>query len=231
MGNLDEHQAHIWHVSMANFPHDRSCLGILSPAEQEQATRFHFPQDRDRFLLTRYVLRKLISQYLGLEPGCTAFEVDYFGKPYIPNYRDFQFNISHSEALILIAFCRTYRIGIDVEHMRPLEDAEQIAATFFARAEFEDYQATPASLQQEAFFNCWTRKEAFIKAVGKGLAYPLDSFQVSFRPDQQAALLSIQGEPEGRTPWTLISFDPAPNYKAALVIEGDSWVLSHLNWP
>jgi 4'-phosphopantetheinyl transferase len=228
---LDEHQVHIWHVSMANFPRDRSCFDILSPAEQERAARFHFPQDRDQFLLTRYVLRQLAGHYLGLEPQSVNFEVDYFGKPHIPNYCDFQFNISHSAEIILIAFCRTYRIGIDVEQMRPLADADQIAATFFSGAECDDYRLTPDHLRQEAFFNCWTRKEAFIKAVGKGLAYPLDSFQVSLRPDQHPALLSIQGEPERRTPWTLISFDPAPNYKAALVIEGDSWALSHHNWP
>jgi 4'-phosphopantetheinyl transferase len=114
-------------------------------------------------------------------------------------------------------------VGIDLEHVRPMPDAEHLVTRFFSAREQRIFQALPETQKQEAFFNCWTRKEAFLKATGKGLTRPLDTFDVSLAPGKAARLLSLDGEPPKTELWSLKTFIPAAGSVATLAVEGSAW--------
>jgi 4'-phosphopantetheinyl transferase len=145
------------------------------------------------------------------------------GKPYLAakfNPGDLRFNLAHSNELAVYAFALGREIGIDVEHVHALPDAEQIAARFFSAQENVVLRMLPEGQRLEAFFNCWTRKEAYIKAIGEGLSHPLDQFQVSLSPEEPTRLLNVEGSPEEVTRWSIAPWVPAAGYVAALVVEG-----------
>jgi 4'-phosphopantetheinyl transferase len=136
-----------------------------------------------------------------------------------------KFNLSHSHELALYAITQSREVGIDIEHMRPMPDAAQIVERFFSLQERRTFHALPPEQQNEAFFTCWTRKEAFIKAKGEGLYHPLDQFSVSLVPGESARLLHVEKEPLEITHWSLRALTPTPGYVAALAVEGHSWQL------
>lgn len=126
--------------------------------------------------------------------------------------------MAHSNHLAVIGFTRTYELGIDIEFIRPVFAIEDIGERIFSFRERKEFSALPKNLKQKAFFNCWTRKEAFIKAIGKGLSFPLDQFSVSFVPGQPCRLIDINGDPEKTKRWSLFNIEPYKNYVAALAI-------------
>ncbi len=148
-----------------------------------------------------------------------------YGKPFLPT-QTIQFNISHSKESALFAFCLGADIGVDLEKIRPLDNEEGIAARFFSDGEYGRLQQLPLEKRNEAFFTCWTLKEAFIKAVGEGLSYRLDEFDVSFSPGENAGLNSIRGCAEGAKQWSLLSLSPMTGYAAALAVMGQGWQFS-----
>ena len=138
--------------------------------------------------------------------------------------------MSHSQGLALYAITREREIGVDIEHVRPVPEAEQIADRFFSARESAVFRALPPSQKPKAFFNCWTRKEAYIKAIGDGLAWPLDQIEVSLALGEPARLLSIAGDPISAKRWELQELTPACSYVAALAVEGHNWRISCWQW-
>ena len=195
---------------------------LLSLDERVKAERFRFERHRRRFVVARGVLRQLLGSYLAIAPEVVAFTYSDHGKPALDsrhNQFDLQFNMSHSHETAVYAFCVGVPVGIDVEWVqRPLTDAKQIVNRFFSPREAAEWQSLPAEFQMEAFFNGWTRKEAFIKAVGEGLSFPLNEFDVTLRPDEPAFIRQIRGSVEAAANWTLTSFVLDGGYVGATAV-------------
>lgn len=212
---------HIWRVSLARpgaeiaAHHD-----FLSMDEAERAARFHFHQDRRRYTVARSTLRLILSRYLEQQPESFRFQVTDYGKPFLPD-SPFQFNVSHAHELALVALVRDRPAGIDVEYnLRRLDDEAALVARFFSPLENVVYQSLAPEQRKQAFFNGWTRKEAYIKARGEGLSHPLDSFDVELRPGQPAAFLNINQDQAETARWSLHAFTPALDYTAAVATPG-----------
>jgi 4'-phosphopantetheinyl transferase len=204
----------------------------LSDDEIARALRFRFDEHRNRFIAARGILRDILGIYLGRRPQAVEFIYGAFGKPDLKDRGaggEVQFNLSHSGELALFALAINTRLGIDVEQIRPGPADLAIAERFFSRSEVTSLRALPASLQAEAFFNCWTRKEAYVKALGGGLQIPLDSFDVSIAADEPVAL-HLSHDQEKETNWSLRALHPAHGYAAALVAEGGDWQLRCMRW-
>jgi 4'-phosphopantetheinyl transferase len=139
--------------------------------------------------------------------------------------------LAHAQGLALYAVAIDREVGIDLERSRPIPDAEEIAERFFSNREKTALLSVPSGQRHEAFLNCWTRKEAYIKAVGDGLACPLDRFEVSLKPGEPARLLSVEGDPREALRWCLRELTPAPDYNAAIAVEGHGWHLACWHWP
>lgn len=185
---------------------------MLLPAELARAAQFHFATDAERYVVRRGKLRELLAARLGCRPREVPLTCNGFGKPRI-RCSDLQFNLSHSGGVALYVFARDSDIGCDVEWRRPELAREEVAERFFSERELQSLRAVPRTRWVEAFFNCWTRKEAFIKALGFGVSYPLTAFDVSLAPGEPAALL------RGPLGWSLRSFEPLEGLQAAIAVK------------
>jgi 4'-phosphopantetheinyl transferase len=233
---LSSNDVHVWRTSLEQPPSRVEQLRqILSADEQTRAERFYFEQHKNRFIVARGTLRIILSGYLNISPSQVEFCYGTRGKPGLAATLGkgmLEFNLSHSQDIALYAVTRDRPIGVDIEHIRPMPDAEKIAERFFAVRENAALLALPASLRQQAFFNCWTRKEAYLKACGDGLAGELNKIEVSLTPGEPAQLLSIAGDAEAAARWCLkelILYSPVASfcqtispadYAAALAVEG-----------
>lgn len=228
---LIETDVHVWQVAL-DQPQQRieQLAALLSKDELDRANRFHFERDKRRFTVGRGVLRLILAQYLQIEPDQLQFNYGPQGKPFLAQHQ-LQFNVSHSRELALYAVTLSHDVGVDIEHLRPLPDFEQIATRFFSINEQQVLLNLPPNQQEKAFFTCWTRKEAYIKAIGQGLMMPLDQFDVSLAPNQPAALLEIRAEMQEVSNWSLQALHPAPGYVAALVVASRNLNLSCWQWP
>lgn len=189
----------------------------LAADEAERAARFRFDKHRRAFVLGRAVLRAMIANYLRMAPADVQFAYGAKGKPALANSRcPLSFNVSNSGDLAAYAFTVDCEIGVDIEHRRRVVDIESIGRRFFAPSEVIELMTLPEANRHEAFFNCWTRKEAYIKAVGDGLSVPLDSFEVTLRPGDPARMLSLNGSAAAAECWTMHSFTPDPEYNGAI---------------
>lgn len=228
---LTSSDVHVWCANL-----DQSAARVhqlaetLSADEQVRAERFYFEQDRKRFIVGRGLLREILSCYLGITAKELQFCYGWRGKPALAEkFGDSKlcFNLSHSQGLALYAVTCDRPIGIDVEYLRPIAEVEQIAVSFFSASENAVLHNLPLSQKQLAFFSCWTRKEAYIKAVGDGLAIPLNQFDVSLTPGEPARLLSIKGDRAAAHEWSLQDLFPAPDYVAAIAVKGHNWNLKN----
>jgi 4'-phosphopantetheinyl transferase len=189
---------------------------LLSEEEKERAGRYHFETDRRRFVLARGTLRILLSRYLDVSPLSLQFRYGPNGKPSLKNSSGVNFNLSHSGELAVFAFAAEREIGIDVERIHPLRDRADIARRFFSLGEATDLMGLSEDEQERAFFLCWTRKEAYIKATGEGVSTPLDQFRVTLTPDQPARFVHVEGSPDAAKMWMLHDLQLARGYAAAL---------------
>lgn len=224
---LGHTEVHLWRARLDDQLADSLKL-LLSAEETARANRFHFTKDRNHFIVARGLLRKLLAAYLGLASSDDlTFSYGEKGKPFLAeNQRgSVNFNLAHSNGLALYAFSHDRELGVDLEFVKDELADEQIAKRFFSTAEVEALQRVPADLKTQAFFNCWTRKEAYIKARGEGLSLPLDEFDVSLLPGEAAALLRNHKEPDEVSRWTMRSVSVPEGYVAALVVEGHDWRL------
>lgn len=232
---LGSDEVHVWRATLdqttsqiENFRH------TLAADEQARAERFYFRRDREHFIVARGVLRALLGFYLNKAPECLSFRYSSHGKPALARESGgdtVRFNLSHSRGVALYAVTRGREVGIDLEYIRSDLEVEQIAERFFSCREIATLRALPIDLRTYAFFLCWTRKEAYIKARGEGLSLPLDQFDVSLIPGEPAALLSTHRGSHEALRWSLQELTPAPSYVAALGVEGHGWGLACWQWP
>ncbi len=226
---------HVWRIALevsdSLLPRLR---GILAEDERRRAERFYFENDRRHFVVARAAMRILLAGYLARHPEEVRFAYGNYGKPRLAeenNANDLRFNLSHSHGLALLAISRGREIGVDVERLRDMEqDGEPLAERFFSPREAAVLRSLPPQLRREAFFHCWTRKEAYIKAQGKGLSLPLDQFDVSLHPDEPAVLLATPHDPQEAQRWSLRGLSPGRGYVGALAVEGHSWWLWCGEW-
>jgi 4'-phosphopantetheinyl transferase len=203
---------------------------LLSPDEQARADRFHFEIDRQHFIVARGCLRTILSRYLEIAAAEIQFSYESHGKPQIASAisqgQQLKFNLAHSGGLALYAFTSVGEIGVDLEHIRPEFTGDDIARRFFSATEVECLDQLPPHARHEAFFNCWTRKEAFIKAKGVGLSLALDQFDVTLAPAGPAALLRTRWDEDEAARWSLQSIDVGAGYAGAVAVEAHDWKLS-----
>jgi len=220
---LRHEEIHAWRVSLVGERQDyEGYWATLAPDEKARAERYHFDRDRVRFVVARGVLRMILGRYLNLEPQEVRFSYTEYGKPYLPYNlasSDITFNLTHSHDLAVLAVTRARQIGVDLEFVRPDLASESIAERFFARDEVTTLFSLPPLVRTQAFFHCWTRKEAFIKAVGEGLSYPLNQFTVAFTPEDPPALLEIRGSVTEARRWALFELAPGEGYVGALAVQ------------
>jgi 4'-phosphopantetheinyl transferase len=224
---LSTEDVHVWYVdieALAGRVHQWA--NLLSSMERSRADAFIHSSDRERFIIAHGVLRTLIGRYLGTPPASLQFSEIGRKKPCLAGiYGDsgLQFNLSHSHGYALLAFTYQRQIGIDIEYARPMPDLEQIAARTFSSQENTQLKKLSPEERRAAFYRCWTRKEAFVKALGDGLYYPLDRFSVSISSESLNCLLQIEEHPTETLRWTILGLDAAPGYEAALAVDGHDW--------
>jgi 4'-phosphopantetheinyl transferase len=226
---------HVWRATLDQTPSQiQGFLHTLAPDEQARAERFYFERDREHFIVARGVLRAILGGYLDRAPEYLSFCYGSHGKPALAGESDgdtIRFSVSHSHGVSLYAVARGREVGIDLELIRADVGALEIAERFFSQREVAMLRALPTEAQRQAFFRCWTRKEAYIKAQGEGLSMPLDQFDVSLTPGEPAAILGTQRNPSEASRWSLHELAPAPGYVAALAVAGHGWHLARWQWP
>src|ERR1700722_4360168 len=232
---LDRRAVHVWRACLDQGPSQVDRFRpTLAADERLRAERFYFVRDRERYIIARGILRTILGRYLNRAPESLAFSYGFHGKPALiseSSVETIRFNISHSHGTALFAVTRAGEIGVDLELMREDIEVEQLADRFFSRQESEVLCALPSELRRRAFFHCWTRKEAYIKARGEGLSLPLDRFDVSLIPGTPAALLNTRPESNEALRWSLQDLTVTSGYVAALAVKGRGCSLSYGQWP
>ena len=226
---LPADEVHLWRVNLAAIGANESrWQAVLSDDERSRAARFHFPTDRQNFVAARALLRMILAGYLATDPNLLTFAYSKKEKPCLgPEHAgsEVNFNLTHSGGVALFAFTRHREVGIDVEQVRRDFDVEAIARRFFSTHEQHQLAGLPNDTRFAAFFRCWTRKEAYIKATGEGLSLPLHQFDVSIVPEDHDALLSTRPDDAEAALWSLREVPAGPGYVAALCGRGREWRL------
>ncbi len=224
-------QVHLWRVSLLHPPFPSDMLWrVLNEKEQARAGRYRFERDRRRFVAARGMLRVILARYAGVSPAAIRFEYSDYGKPSLPDRPDLAFNATDSGELMAVGVAQNRLLGVDIEQVRDDFGGLEIAERFFSFAEVATLRALPSHEQARAFFRCWTRKEAFIKAIGEGLSYPLHQFDVTLGPDEPPRLLRVAGEPDAPRRWFLADFPLDPNYEGAIIAEMPVTDISYWSW-
>jgi 4'-phosphopantetheinyl transferase len=232
---LEAAEAHVWRASLRQSGEMLRVLSAtLAPDEQARAERFYFRKDRESFVIARGVLRDILGRYLNTAPARIRFSYGAYGKPVLTpetgGAHALRFNLSHAHEVVCYAIAREREVGVDVEWMRDDIACLELAERFFSLAEVATLHRLPPDQLRRSFFNCWTRKEAYIKARGEGLSHPLEAYTVSLAPGEQAALLVTDRDPEEAGRWTLMEFAPGEGYVGALAVAGAQPVLHCLDW-
>lgn len=222
--SLSSAEVHVWRRRLEQ-PQElqESYLRTLADDERTRASRFHFDKHRRHFVAGRGFLRALLARYLNTTAEEVRFAYGPYGKPVLDGaHREssLRFNASHSGDWAVYAFVEDHEVGVDVEHIKADFETEGIAERFFSALEVQTLNTLAEEEKPAAFFRCWTRKEAYIKAIGSGLSHPLDSFDVTLAPGEPAALSRAEG-------WSLFDLEVAPQYAAALAVEGQVNAIRH----
>ncbi|HET8842449.1 MAG TPA: 4'-phosphopantetheinyl transferase superfamily protein [Ktedonobacteraceae bacterium] len=231
---LAENEVHVWRMKLEKLTDKISFFRrFLTDSEQEKAGRFYFEKDRQLWTAAHGLLRILLGQYLNADPLSIRFVTNDYGKPSLAQpaaEQNLHFNLSHSGGMALLAFTYGREVGVDVEQRRSDVEYENLSAHYFSSYECDVLRSLPLEVQEEAFFACWSRKEAYIKARGKGLSIVLDQFDVSLAPGEPARLLASREAPEAPDRWSLREILPGPGYAGALVTEGFDWQVRCWQW-
>ena len=228
--SLPEDEVQLWRIDLEALGGDESrWQRLLSPDESARAARYHFARDRQRFVAARALLRTILASYLATDPGSVHFSYSKKEKPSLgPAHAgsNVRFNVTHSGGIALLAFTRRREIGVDVEQVRHDFEASAIARRYFSTHEQNQLADLPAEEKAAAFFRCWTRKEAYIKATGDGLSLPLSQFDVSLAPGDKNALVAMRPDESEAEGWLLQEAPAGPGYVAALCARGRDWTLN-----
>ena len=227
---LGASDVHIWRTSLERPPDSVAQFRqLLSPDELDKADRYHFEKDRRHYTVARGVLRMLLSRYLALAPDKLQFSYSKYGKPALEpsTGAPLKFNLAHSGGIALYAFTTVGEVGIDVELIRPDFTGDEIARRFFSTAEITALNKLPAGARHQAFFACWSRKEAFIKAKGLGLSLGLDKFDVSLTPGEPPAMLRTAWDDREVSLWSLLGIDVGEQHAAAVALAAHDWQASY----
>lgn len=226
-------EIHLWQICLnQDFSIVKKMFDWLSPDEQERADKYRFKKDRERFIVTRGAVREILSGYLEIAPDRVGFTYNGFGKPFLKNETSGDsifFNVSASREIALCAVARGSEIGVDIEFVRDEPASLEIVERFFSASEAENIAALCGQRQTSAFFHCWTRKEAFIKAVGVGLTYPLKNFSVPVG-EEKTSHFSIADPFQKTRRWSLTTVYPSPEYVAALAVESANPTIKFQQW-
>jgi 4'-phosphopantetheinyl transferase len=227
-------QAHLWLLPLDRPPVPVADLvRVLSPEEHDRAARFHFIADRRRFEAGRGLLRAVLGHYLGAAPAGLRFVYGPYGKPALRSEgagQALEFNLSHCGGWALLGVTRGAAIGVDLEVERELPDHADIARSNFAPAERAELLGLPPAERLAGFFATWTRKEAYVKAIGDGLTVRLDQFEVSVHPSQAATLRSVAGSEEAARGWTLWSAKLSAEAWGAVAVHGAEREILRFSW-
>ncbi len=231
---IPDDAVHLWRASL-DLPAERThaLVRYLSPDERARAERFVVNGVRDRYITARAVLRNLLSRYVSEPPSDLRFRYAEHGKPDLAHpATSIRFNVSHSHDLAVYALTTNRSVGVDVEylHRRSIMDRMKIAHRLFSSMEYVALEALPRDRRNGAFLACWTRKEAFVKAIGQGLTCPLDQFDVTVDPDEPAGLLATRWDASDAQRWSMVSIDPGPEYIGAFAVEGQDLRLTCWQW-
>jgi len=231
---LQPDEVHVWRAPLVVPESVLEQLNqLLSESETTRATSFRSAEDRGRWIVAHGVLRILLSRYLCLNPRLLHFDFTTYGKPFLafPALNTpLEFNLAHSRDLALYALTYSRQVGIDVEYKRADIDYEALAQIAFSPNEQATLRSLPNALKQEFFYSCWTLKESYIKAKGKGMSIPLDQFDVSCQSGEPAALLQSREDPHEIRRWALRELAPGHEYEGAITVEGSGWSLSCWQW-
>ncbi|MEW6751053.1 MAG: 4'-phosphopantetheinyl transferase superfamily protein [Candidatus Latescibacterota bacterium] len=227
-------EVHLWRADLDGW---RARADELRPAlaeeERLRAARFLVAEHEQRWVAGRAVLRALLGEHLGVRPEHVRLVYGTQGKPELaPEHgaADLRFNLSHSGAVGLYALARGRQVGVDVELRRTGIDLERIARRFFSVLEVEQLLALGPEAREQAFYRCWTCKEAYLKASGRGITTGLDRFAVSLAAGEPARLLTCEGGPSELRRWRLEALVPRAGYVGAVCAEG-VWKLRCWDWP
>lgn len=218
---LAEGEVHVWRLQL-DWPEERigALRALLSPEELRRAERFLRSEHGRRFSVVHGVLRLILSEYLKVAPKAIQFKKNEYGKPFLTHKTPVEFNLSHSGELALVALTAGRPLGVDLEQYRERLEMEKISKRYFSSTEYSQLMKLPDGQREEAFYACWTRKEAYIKARGEGLSLGLDRFDVAFVPGAPPALLRFEKNRDEVDRWSFIDLKLQPRYAAACVVEG-----------
>lgn len=230
----DDTRVVVWRTRLDVPPDDLArAERLLSSDERTRAERYRFPIHRARYIAARGALRAILAEILETDPAGLRFVYGPQGKPTLATPSGggtVCFNVSHAGDTALIAVTERRRIGVDLEQARPDLAYLEIAERFFSPREVATLRALTPQQQQEGFLRCWTRKEAYIKALGVGLSLNLASFDVSLAPGDAPALLASRPDPHEASRWSLHDLDGGPGYTAALAVEGHDLHVTQRRW-
>jgi 4'-phosphopantetheinyl transferase len=220
-------EVHVWRVDLRRDL--RALEPLLSEDEIARANRFRFGRDRRRYVAGRAVLRTVLGRYLRRDPASLAFRYGRYGRPELA---ELSFNVSHSEDTAVVAVASGTEVGVDIERLRPEPAEEEVAERFFSPSEVEALRSLRRGEQPRAFLACWTRKEAFIKALGNGLSLALDSFDVTLRPGDAPALTRTAWSSSEPGRWGLFDLSARfPGHVAALAVRRPGARILVDDWP
>lgn len=215
-----KHEVEIWQAWVEDAkPFIKPLTAFLSQEEKARGRRLVNPEHSQRFFLAHAILRDVLSHYIALTPDAIHFSKGAHGKPYIKD-SDFQFNLTHSNECVLVAVTQGMEVGIDVEFLEKTHRFDDLIQRFFSQEEQQEYHLYTSEAERRlAFYRGWTRKEAYLKATGLGLSYPLNQFAVSLAPNDPHALLHVEGDTTVNQKWTLCSFNVNINYLASIAVK------------
>lgn len=230
--SLKQDEVHLWCVNLSLLGNRnlQQLSGYLSKEEFLRTERYYFDKDKRLFVFRSGLLRRFLGSYLHVSPSKVQIGYNGNGKPFLNDHHGedtIQFSLSHSKGVVLYGFSRKGRIGVDVELIQPMTDMDDVVEGFFSKNEKIEYKGLSIEHRMEGFYNCWTRKEAFLKALGDGLSRGLDTFDVSLTPGEPAVLKRVGWAPTEVQRWMLQSITTIPGYAAAIAVEGNDWSLKY----
>lgn len=216
----------VFYFNLTDFIKDiASFYGLLSTDEQERTQKFAFEKDTNQYTLARGILRVLLGHYINVAPQSITFSYHTHGKPYLKDFPEIQFNISHSNEMVILALNYDALLGIDIECLERKVDVDGVAKGFFNDKEYSRLLNLHGIAKKRLFFYQWTAKEAFVKATGRGLSFDLKDIEIVLNTKEEPKIATLHDPSENAANWTLYAISFIPRYVAVLATKAQSKVL------